>query len=296
MAHLEKDPSSAAHRIASIPNGRTPSTAEREAFKRQLEASLNQLTSRGMNRLPSTWAPEASRVRSSPNGRTPSAAEREAFKRKLQASLNQRRLKTSPETEWKITETSKLSKNDLVAIFDIYVKTYETAGQELWFKKPEDLKRYHCMAVVGYKGPQIFSFLMYQKRKYGNKLSLLGHDGTREWKNLVIAKIVSLVNTPGWFLECSDAISWALRKQGLAPITNKATIEKILEIDNVTQTITMNPHYKIDDKTQQVYVHNFVEEGFHNSESLFGRVCNTWDNADNCGRHCINGGYKTTVR
>ena len=115
------------------------------------------------------------------------------------------------------------------------------------------------------------------------KISLFGHDGTPAGKANVLQKLVTMLSgSAGYIMEASGAVSWALRKSGLTPITDHTTIVDLLNLDQLNassgfeeQNIHMNTAYVLADKNSQVYVHTFVNKltqdvMFSNPASLFG--------------------------
>ena len=68
----------------------------------------------------------------------------------------------------------------------MYVTTYGGAGQKLWFKNADDLKRYAC--GVWMVSDQIIAkaYILFQPRLLTTKISLGCHDGTPEGNKLAV--------------------------------------------------------------------------------------------------------------
>ena len=99
----------------------------------------------------------------------------------------------------------------------------------------------------------------------------------------------SLLNTKGWFIEVSGAVSWIFRSKYNIPIIyNQAKIEELLEIDRDTQKIKMLEPYDVKNKEHNVYNRQYYKYGvyqFQNIETLFG-IDGCIFNGDVCGREC----------
>lgn len=184
---------------------------------------------------------------------------------------------------------SKFIAENIQLLYDMYVTTYSGAGQQLWFSSPEDLLRYPCIFVVSQLDDKILAYIMFQRRRFANKISLGCHDGSREGKDEAIKIRVYLLRQRGWILEGAGATSWILRKSGVPIITNENTIERLLDIDPTRERIIINPNYDINDKTSSYYTHEFMNDGivaFSNNETLFGIGGCRFDDDQSCTRKC----------
>ncbi len=178
-------------------------------------------------------------------------------------------------------------------MFKMYQHTYSAAGQDLWFKSPADMFKYPCSVVASShtsNANPIQAFLMFQRRKFANKISLFVHDGTREGKTTAFTMLAKLLKTPGWILEASGALSWVLRKQGTSIISSGVQIRTLLEIDPHKEKIVMNHKFDHKDKRSFQYAHEYGDNGqslFVNQETLFGVGGCSYKKKDNtCDRIC----------
>ena len=199
---------------------------------------------------------------------------------------------------WTTVSQSHINDEMLHKLYNMYVETYSKAGQTIWFTDPSQLRKYNCSFILNTDSSNtINGFIMYQLYTYGNKISLFGYS-TDDAKTHVLAKIATLLQSPGWMLEASGAVSWVLRsKYHLKPITSNDMIERLLDIHLINsnayieeQIIIMNPNYQYNDRNSQVYEHVFLnrltnEILFSNQESLFAHECITWSESS-CGRTC----------
>lgn len=173
-------------------------------------------------------------------------------------------------------------------MFDMYETSYKGAGQSLWFKSAEDLFKYPCAFVIHEVKDHILCYIMFQKRKIANKISLLSHNGTTQGKRRVMELVSDLLKTKGWILEASGAVSWVLRKRETPIIESERNINRLLNIDH-DERIIINNKFNINDKTTQYYYHQYYKDGiiqFENEETLFG-VSGCKFNNDNCTRYCV---------
>jgi hypothetical protein len=181
---------------------------------------------------------------------------------------------------------SVFTRQHMKTMFQMYVDTYLSAKQELWFKTPRDMFAYPCSVIVATEQDSIIAFLMFQKRKDANKISLGVHNGTETGKNEAIKLRIDTLQTPGWILEASGASSWLMRKNNVPIITSKKMIEDLLQIDQHNERIVMNIEFDIKCKLSYQYTHQFMKEGivqFENKETMFGFGGCIFDN-DTCQR------------
>src|ERR1700677_1590284 len=100
---------------------------------------------------------------------------------------------------WSVVSLQDLHWDVLKNMYDMYVTTYTSAGQPLWFNSPQQLMRYQCVALMS----DTNEFILYSKLTHANKISLFAHDGTTEGREEVVTKLVELLNTPGYIIEAS---------------------------------------------------------------------------------------------
>lgn len=192
-----------------------------------------------------------------------------------------------------IMTSSEILDKDKKAMFDMYVNSYTNAGQTLWFKSSTDMFKYPCGYLTHctkneYNNSDIQCFIMYQSRRFCNKISLLCHNNTDEGKTNVIGLCLSLLGQPGWVLEASGAVSWLLRKKHAPIITNPTLIDQILTIDHSKERIVMNDDFDYNNKLSSQYTHQYLVEGivkFSNQETLFGTSGCEYD-TQHCNRTC----------
>lgn len=88
------------------------------------------------------------------------------------------------------------------------------------------------------KDPDVDSTIFYRQNRAGEtwigyKIQGLGHDGQRESKDKAIAKLVSQLTKPGWWLESSDAMQHIMLKMGQRPITDERFLQRLFNDPNL---------------------------------------------------------------
>jgi hypothetical protein len=196
-----------------------------------------------------------------------------------------------------IKDIKIISRKLLIKLYNMYELSYSGAGQELWFRTPDDLQRYNCGIILScvnnldYEESYINAYLLYQFRTYANKISLGCHDGTPEGKENAMKLRNDYLRTPGFVLEAKDAVSWLLRKKYSCPyFTNIDIIKQILDIkEDGNERIRLNENFDPLDKGQQFYFHEYLIDGvvqYSNPETLFGTSLCEFEGTD-CNRKCI---------
>ena len=175
-------------------------------------------------------------------------------------------------------------------LFKMYENTYSNAGQDLWFKKKDELMaRYPCL--ICYNGEYKKLYVLYQFKKIYNKISLVCHNGTDQEKKNSIQIRLQLIKTPGWMLEASGATSWVLRKNDAPIIKDDKDIKSALDIsdENKNDYIEMNNNFDVNDKNSyqytRVYIDIKINKEYRTNEILFGtKSCHYETNE--CDRKC----------
>lgn len=106
-------------------------------------------------------------------------------------------------------------------------------------------------ATIFYRGPRN------GERWVGHKIQGLGHDGSRQGKDRALAKMQSLLLTPGWWIESSDAMKHVL---------SKLRVPSVTDVD-LLRTLFNDPNLKmIDNNTYQ----RKLAGGGRVTETVFG--------------------------
>lgn len=75
--------------------------------------------------------------------------------------------------------------------------------------------------------PNIDAAIFYRKTKFGNKIQGLGHDGSRETKDIVLKYQMKLLNKSGWWVEASDAIEHIMYKNSVPFVSDESKAQKM---------------------------------------------------------------------
>ena len=117
-------------------------------------------------------------------------------------------------------------------IFDLIDPAYASIGGNLNYKSANDVTGaegdadYEVIDIDG--DPEPDAVLVSKKKKAGNKLTALGHDGTSDAKSKSLNKQADMLKQPGNYIEVSGRIKDILLSKGVPVVTDKATIEKVM--------------------------------------------------------------------
>ena len=205
--------------------------------------------------------------------------------------------------EWKITDTTKLGIFS-EKIFEMYEKTYRDIGL-IDFGGWEGLQNYlncSCYLLIGTDGTQeLNGIILYWLGEYGNKISLVISNTPEIGKKYVIPKLIQLLETPGFYVELSDALEYLVRKNGLDNIKDKEIIKKLIphleDGDIFDEEDERRVIYPLNKKNNMPspsgsYLRTIKDIGIHR-KALYGLPClsKVFDN-DKCDRKCLNSGGK----
>ena len=117
---------------------------------------------------------------------------------------------TTSQLTWDIVPTSELE-NYGDAILQMYHDTYATLGVIDFGGFLGMAKYYTCSAYCLNDSSQIMAIILYWMSDYGNKIGLVNSANNEIAKNYTIPKLVELINTPGFYVELSDALEHLVR-------------------------------------------------------------------------------------
>ena len=141
-----------------------------------------------------------------------------------------------PKVEWVTVSLSDLSDRQIEALFAMYMVSYDAdfggIGLHPKIGAKEDLHRYKLTWLIDVdEDPDPDAFIMYRETPAGNKIVLLGSDGTRASKREVVSKTTGLMKTSGWYAEVSGKPRRIMMANNLPYIDNEETVRKILDSD-----------------------------------------------------------------
>jgi len=143
---------------------------------------------------------------------------------------------TLKKNKWTIVDLKDLDQKTRHILWDMYVDTYQSIG--LHIESPEKLtSKYKVSWLIDLdKDPIPDAFIIYKETKHGNKLALMGSDGSKESKSHLIKKMIELAKTNGWFMEASNKVADILTKNGIKVITDIDRIKQILGKSDIEET------------------------------------------------------------
>lgn len=203
--------------------------------------------------------------------------------------------------DWIISDTKDLKKHS-DKIMKMYESSYSAIGL-IDFGGWDGLKDYlNCSCYLLTDTEQeINGIILYWLSEYGNKISLVISSTPEIGKKNVIPKLIELLQTPGFYIELSDALEYLVRKNGLDNIKDNEIIKKIIphltdedifnEGDNRCIIYPLNKKNNTPSPSGS-YLREIKDIGIHR-KALYGLPClsKAFDN-DTCERKCINRGGK----
>ena len=205
--------------------------------------------------------------------------------------------------EWKITDTTTLEKYS-EKIFTMYNNSYKDIGL-IDFGGWEGLQSYlncSCYLLIDNDTTQeLNGIILYWLSDYGNKISVVISNTPDIGKTYVIPKLIELLQTPGFYIELSDALEYLVRKNGLDNIKDKEIIKKLIphltDEDIFYEDDKRRENYPLNKKNNTSspsgsYLRNIKDIGTHR-KALYGLPClsKVFD-SNKCDRKCISNGGK----
>lgn len=138
-----------------------------------------------------------------------------------------------PSGKWVDVDLSRIDQQGIDDIWKMYTDTYSKEGLDFSADDSSELRRKYKATflkdVDDDKLPD--AFIIYKKTDYGNKVALLGTNDKKEAKKEVIKKLITLLNTRGWFLEASKRIEEILSASNVPIIKDQKMIEDVVGKD-----------------------------------------------------------------
>tara|TARA_R110001599_G_scaffold69536_1_gene195975 strand:+ start:14 stop:550 length:537 start_codon:yes stop_codon:yes gene_type:complete len=131
--------------------------------------------------------------------------------------------------EWRIINTSEL-KTFSDKIVEMRASSYKEIGL-IDFDGWDVLANYlNCSCyLLTDDGGDIHGIILYWLAEYGNKISFVISETPEIGKQYVIPKLVELIQTPGFFVELSDALEYLVNyKNNIPNITDREVIKRLI--------------------------------------------------------------------
>jgi len=135
---------------------------------------------------------------------------------------------TLPKKKWIVVKLSDLDEETRHKLWDMYVSTYQSIGLHI-----ESInKMVHKYKISWFididKDPEPDAFIIYKETNMGNKLALMGSDGAKESKSLLVKKMVLLLKKRGWFVEASHKVADIIIAKGVPIIQDMEFVKKVI--------------------------------------------------------------------
>ncbi len=197
---------------------------------------------------------------------------------------------------WRVVNTSELGKFSH-KIFDMYNSSYKDIGL-IDFGGWEGLAGYlNCSCYLLIDGEDdIHGIILYWLAEYGNKISLVISETSTIAKKYVIPKLVELIQTPGFFVELSDALEYLVNfKHKIPNIKDKEVIKLLIpgikDDDIFSEDDERRMRYLLNKKksipsNEGSYLREIKDIGQHR-KALYGIPClDKTFIGDGCNRKC----------
>lgn len=136
-----------------------------------------------------------------------------------------------PNKKWVDIDLVKLDAETMNLLWDMYTNTYLSQGIDLSAHGPKELQgSYKATWFIDVdKDSTPDAFIIYKETKHGSKIALLGTDGQRESKRMVIKKLFELLKGKGWYLEASLKIEEILSTTDINVVDDEQFVAQILK-------------------------------------------------------------------
>ena len=129
---------------------------------------------------------------------------------------------------WTDVSITDLDKKTRHLLWDMYVDTYQSIGLHI-----EDMNKLTSKYKVSWlidndADDNIDAFIIYKKTSNGKKVALMGSDGEKANKKVLIKQVVKLLKTKGWFCEVSHKIFDILVASGVKIIIDYDFVRKVI--------------------------------------------------------------------
>lgn len=138
-----------------------------------------------------------------------------------------------PSNKWIDWDLSKLDKEGEDLIWKMYTDTYSKEGLDFSAGDSSELKsKYKATYIKDVDGDhKADAFIIYKTTQFGNKIALLGTNDKREAKKELIKKLMSLLNTRGWFIEASLKMEEILSSSNVPVVQNEDMVREVVGRD-----------------------------------------------------------------
>jgi hypothetical protein len=124
-------------------------------------------------------------------------------------------------------------------LIDLVQTAYKRTPEGSFINSVGDLKPSEWLAKDFHNDDKLDVTIFYRSPRNnekwkGNKIQGIGHDGSKEAKELVLAKLIELLRTRGWWIEASDRLEETLYKNNVSYIKDELILKKIYNDNNLS--------------------------------------------------------------
>jgi hypothetical protein len=205
--------------------------------------------------------------------------------------------------EWDILDSEQLEEYG-TEIEQLYLNSYSKIGVIPFADGYKGMKEYYPCSAYILRNNTILSVIMFWLSNYGNKIGLVISADPEIGKKYTIPMLITLLKTPGFYVELSDALEYLVRKEGLQNIQEVNTILKLIpginESDIFSENDSRRKTYPLGKNLSPVgsYLRDIHGIGTHR-KALYGIPCMSQNFVGTkCFRKCkkTNGGRRKTYK
>lgn len=153
-------------------------------------------------------------------------------------------------------EILKISDN----VIDLIQTAYKNTSHGSFIKNSDDLLKSTDWYIIDWdEYPDADAVLFGRKTKYGIKIQGIGHNGEPKSKEILIKKLIQLLNKDGYWIEASDKVESLLYKNNTPYIKSEDILNEIFPNSNLKLTGELGKYTRI------------LENGHLIKETVFGK-------------------------
>ena len=130
--------------------------------------------------------------------------------------------------KWTVLTLGDLDEETRHMLWDMYVDTYQSIGLHIEDASKLTSKYKISWLIDNDNDPKIDAFIIYKETKYGNKLALMGSDGQKPNKKVLIKQMIDLLKQKSWHIEASHKVAQIIESNGVKVIDDEDTIKSII--------------------------------------------------------------------
>ena len=150
--------------------------------------------------------------------------------------------KPEGEDNWVSVELDDLAPDVMKRLWEMYESSYKAIGlniqvaegEDVWSKVQKMKGRYQLAFLAQTDtDPKPDTFVIYKSTPTGNKIALLGTDGTKAAKSELIKYVVEILKKPGTWVEASHKFADILQAKGVPVLDKEDDVNWSLQADDI---------------------------------------------------------------